>query len=1226
MAYLVNQTRVSSLTIGGVNYTSNLLSFTVSDSSANKNGIIQTTGTLVLGENPNGGDLGDYARVLFKRGTVVILDVTDPETNAVIRHPRGYLYVISTGYQAENSALQVNIGCRLTLAALTEEVDEILPLVPVPLEPERQDYSNCSASFASAGQCIYQDNQGALQVVEFFDGDLNDSAAPGEWISVLGATAISAAPTLGGNAIPDTLLLSYQVPTGAIGSNNLDKIDETITDSYYFLNYPTTSYVRVSTGLSNVTGISTTYSSGGITSGCGNTPSEPAGNPDLITCNEGYQVSQEPVIVPCSSQEVSRTFYSGPSSQVERARTEKYGPAVELNGQYFSDLFAYCRYTWATACNPNGSCAYEGMELILQSYDETYNYYGPAGELVQTIQDNYSNILSAAQQFDWRAGVVDGIPKEFRRINYTSGTTTSDVRVGSGTARYYRSKATSYQQTIDANGFYYINEKRIYFSRYDSNGDSTTSGLQSITGVSQNTLPSCSWQYNSSTRNYELACNYPDLYVSVQADGYWPTRIRLKSWQYGSNPINGVYNAYIDFIDEIPEGSILSIHQGTSQITITAQVGTFYRDQRTVTDYIYSGDGNIQTTTTYNSIASNNIGIYRASLDALDGVITVQRRISRTITANPIAPDRVSSSNSSTVEQSSEYPIFLSTYQESVDESGPYILKESIPVPLLFANEDTLADIVETYSNYAIRFIKGDAKGYTIGESLRPEIIENWRPGMPFRYCDQEKGKILALRMDACTWGVTPTETAVVTNGVWIGNSDGTLVLPSNLSGNSTPSLDEDPPIPPIGPLAPPSIANEIYVSSGPLSFVFTVNIGTKVLFPFDESQSIASVSVPLEIDVYETFICFVSGLVVAPGNLLGTTSTGSVPISANGSLVTAGATIVINELFPNTFGPAIVGASVSAPRAIIDIPLLNPIVRSGTSTSPPSGVIEIDSHIPRLIGAGILVDIPAADIQVATATPAVSTGAAVVGPLAVVDVVPWANSYAGGWADPSWGNTTLIIPFDTNTNDIVTTARGSTTTTGTVSIAVTQKKFGTASAYFSGLTNSYLTIPDISSSLVSGVLDFTAEFWWYNLGIKSLSSLWAENGGSQLRIRYSSTTGTTGAIPVLYVSASNYYPGTNNTSINNTVDLPLYTWHHIALSRENGIFRLFTNGTLVITVNNQTGLNVTSPMVYVGRDSSSSSYTNYCFIDEMRYTKGIARYTANFTPPNLPFPNPFPR
>lgn len=1239
MAYLVNQSRVASLIIGGINYTSNLISFSVTDSSAYKNGIVQTSGSLILGENPDGASLGDYDRKIFKRGTIITLDLEDPETSAVTRHPRGYMYVIAAGYSAESGSLEVSIGCRLTLAALTEEVDEILPLVPVPLEPERQDFGNCSASFASAGQCLYQDNQGTLQVVTFFDGDVNDSVAAGEWTSVLGVTALSASPMLGGSAIPDTLLLSYQVPTGAIGTNELDKIDETVTDSYYFLNYPTTSFTRVSSGLSSVTNVSSTYISSGQTSGCGNSPGEPEGNPDLITCNEGYRVEQEPVILPAQSQEISRTYYSGPSSQSERSTTQKWGPAVELNGQYFSDLFAYCRYTWATACNPNGSCAYTGMEQILQSYSESYNYYGAAGELVQNVQDTYSNILTAAQQFDWRAGVVDGVPKEFRTINYISGTTQSTIRVGGGTSLYYRSKATTKSQVENANGFYYIDNNRIYLSKFDSNGVRTSSvsypfgALRQVTGVDPNQQPTCTWALEefvgvvSTIKRYKLGCNYPSMYVSTDPESLWPVKIRLNKWDRYNYSYNDGFNAYIDYLDEFPVGDSLSLHQSSVDVNVTSPNGVFFRDQRVITDYLYSGDGNIQTTTTYSSNAGNSIGIYRGSLDALDGVKTVQRRISRTITANPIAPDRISPSNSATVEQSSEYPVFVSTYQESVNPSGPYIVREAIPVPLLFANTETLAGIVDTYSNYLIRFIKGDALGYTIGESLRPEIIENWRPGMPFRYCDQEKGKVLALRMDSSSWGVTANESVVVTNGIWIGNSDGTLSLPSNLSGNSTPSLDGDPPTPPIGPAAPPSIINENYASSGPISFVFTVDIGTKILLPFDESQSITSVNVPLEVDLYTTFVCFMSGLVVAPGNLLGTTSTGSVPISANGSLVTAGATIIISELFPNTFTAPIVGASVSAPNTVISMPVLNPIVVSGDSVSLTAANVEIAGLVPVSVGAGALVDLlETGIIQTAGEPPSVSIGDAVfISTTGSIDVVSWSPSYVGGWQDPYWANTNLMLTLDTSFADSSQKAIATNVIGANAQISTVTKKFGAGSAYLSNSSNSYFTYNDPSGHLSPGLGDFTAEFWWYPLEAE-VNVLWGSSGGTNYVIWQQTNTGV--MVPYLTINGTAYWPGTNvpSTSPNTNSPFTLLSWHHVALTRSSGVYRLFLNGTVSHTITAQTSANQTTSWNQFGRNQTSSTNSLYGYMDECRFTKGIARYTSNFTVPNTAFPNPFPR
>jgi hypothetical protein len=907
MAYLVNQARVASITIGGVNYTSNLLSWQVSDSSAFKNGLISTTGQVVLGENPAGQSLGDYERNQFKRGVPVILDIQDPVTSASIRHPRGYLYVISTGYNAESSSLEIDIGCRLTLAALNDDPSEILPLVPLPLEPERQDLSNCGASFASAGQCLYQDNQGSYQVVTFFDGDTPDLAAAGEWVSVLQSTAISARPMLGGEAIPDTVKLAYQVAAGLLGSES-SKIEETITESYYFIQYPATTFARIGAGLGGIDGVSTTSTVAGRTSACGNSPGEPAGNPDLIACNEGYQTSEEPTILEAYNRVIDLTYYEGPANQNNKSTSYKYGPAVELNGQYFSDLFAYCRYTWATACNPNGSCAFEGMNEILQGYTETTSYFGPAGELVKTVVDNYDNILTAAQPFDWRAGSVDGLPREFSEINYINGSTTRTVRVGSGTTLTYNKRALSIGDVLaTTRGAYYIDGKRVYLSPLDSNGQSSII-IGSILGKAENQATVCSPVYDPATKYYVLTCPWPVAYITTSSGFEWPAECKVSYWDYSPAYTAGppgyqTTPAYLVFDvvgGEIREGEsgVLNIHDTTSNVSVSSPNGVFYRSSRTVTENSYVDDVNIEDTYTWTSSADKQTGIFRASLDALNGTLTRTRRRSRTITAAPLAPDSVAQTTANTEERTAEYPIFVNTYVEPPVEAGPYVVEEQMPVPLLLPTADEILAAVDVYSSYLIRFIKGDSLGYTIGESLRPEIVTGWRPGMPFRFVDQEKGKILALRMDACSWGVTQTETAVVTNGIWVGDSNGTLTVPSNLQGNSIPSLDEDPPTPPSNVITPPAITGETYTTTGPLAFVIQVHFGTKIVLPFSESTSILTPAVPTDIAVSWTSTCWVSGLILQPGNLLSLTATGSLPIGANGTLVTAGATLINANLF----------------------------------------------------------------------------------------------------------------------------------------------------------------------------------------------------------------------------------------------------------------------------------------------------------------------------------------
>jgi len=324
MGYLVNGARASSLTVNGQDYTSALVSWVVSDESAYDNGCIRTAGTLILGSYAGGPLIEDYDRNNFKRGALVTLDMIDP-TGFQYRHPRGYLYVTSTSYSVEDETLEVELGCRLSLMSLTEDIDNLVPLVPVKLDIAQTTFSNCSAAFASVGQYVYQDNTGALQTGTFFDGDTYTQTAEGEWVSVLGVTALSVSPLAGSETVPDEIKLAYQVPIGVLDEDNKDKVETVTTESYYFLKYPASIFSRgplPETGgggeggdgggsdtplppppppgtppdpgrpnpgntdgngnpdLNDVGGTSTGSPAGpGNTSGCGNYPSAPLGNP-----------------------------------------------------------------------------------------------------------------------------------------------------------------------------------------------------------------------------------------------------------------------------------------------------------------------------------------------------------------------------------------------------------------------------------------------------------------------------------------------------------------------------------------------------------------------------------------------------------------------------------------------------------------------------------------------------------------------------------------------------------------------------------------------------------------------------------------------------------------------------------------------------------------------------------------------------------------------------------
>ena len=775
MGYLVQKTRAASLAIGGTDYTSSLVSFEVADASANRNGLITTTGQLILGQRPGGSDITDYDRDTFKRGTVVTLDVTEPGGSAY-RHPRGYLYVIAVLYDVEAEQLVVELGCKLALAYLNDDVTDVLPLVPVPLDEVQQTIQNCSASFATAGQYLFQDNQGDLVSGTFFDGDDNSGVAAGDWVSVLGETALSVQPLSGGDAIPDKITLSYQVPSGSLVENTNDKVETTTETSQYFLTYPAATWTRTSQSncslIDSATGkVTEIYcienpgsSSGGTTSpppanssgaasACGNAPLPPATSPNQpprvttiptpVACNYGWETVPTPEFVSVTKVATSTTEYKAPGGQVSLTRQEVRGPAIEVNQQYFADKFAYCTQLYGYACNPNGSCPMEGLDEILQSYTTTENFYGTANELIKTIQETYSTTLSAAQPFDWRSGTVNGVPQDFNNSLSTS---------------------------------------------------------------------------------------------------------------------------------------------------------TMYRQSQVVTDYNRTENTNTQVTTTYTSVTSRQSGINQGNIDALKGIKTTVKRISTTTGTLDVRPDSVNTVTTDTTEFSTTINLSTGGYTSTPTEAGPYELEESMPVPLLFENLTDREDVVESYSQYISRFTKGDLYGLQIGEALRSDIVTDWKPGMPFRYADTANNRIMAMRMDACAWGVTGEESIVVTNGVWNGFSEGSLVLGSNLVGNSAPDMGSGTTAPP-APSAPPSVDNDVVGQS----FAFEVDIDLALdmqVTPLGNDGITPVNPTDLTAEAEYTLVVFSAGAIVATGGLLGTTGSGSIPLAANGSLITAGATVIDADLF----------------------------------------------------------------------------------------------------------------------------------------------------------------------------------------------------------------------------------------------------------------------------------------------------------------------------------------
>ena len=426
MGYIINGARPHSLTIGGVDYTARLIDFQVSDASAFKNGLVTTSGTLLLASLNDSVSLADYDRDMFKRGEVVLVDVTYPD-GTTSRHPRGYLYVISTSYIPETETIEVEIGCELSLRRMLDElgtlIEDINPTII--LDPDRRTFEGLSAALAANGEFVYQTNTGTLQKETFFPAN-NGGPINIDYISFRQHTALQVNPLLATEALPDEILLQYQVPSDAPWSDQQDTVQTDTVESFYYIQHPGPIWVRVRPPEQILTWIYQTVTKKiehpPIAAGtCGATVQPP---PDMtteqevrgytITCNSGYETKEAVEYIYVTSLETSESHYTGPGAQLGSTIRTLYAPAIEANTGYYSDAFAACYQNYAVVCNPNASCVLGGLNRVKISETITKYYYGEADELISTCQETYVNTLRAAKPENWRTGVVNGVPQNFK--------------------------------------------------------------------------------------------------------------------------------------------------------------------------------------------------------------------------------------------------------------------------------------------------------------------------------------------------------------------------------------------------------------------------------------------------------------------------------------------------------------------------------------------------------------------------------------------------------------------------------------------------------------------------------------------------------------------------------------------------------------------------------------------------------------------------------------------
>ncbi len=241
-------------------------------------------------------------------------------------------------------------------------------------------------------------------------------------------------------------------------------------------------------------------------------------------------------------------------------------------------------------------------------------------------------------------------------------------------------------------------------------------------------------------------------------------------------------------------------------------------------------------------------------------------------------------------------------------------------------------------------------------------------------------------------------------------------------------------------------------------------------------------------------------------------------------------------------------------------------------------------------------------DVQ-ATATGAVAQGK-VISTLSVTDVVT--SSF-----DPFFSSTVLLLHCDgtnasTTFTDLSAYAR-TMTRTGGPTISTTQSKFGGASMLSSGTGR--ITTPT-SPDFYFGTGDFTLEFWLYAVDVTTAQAVFGNDTAPATYIYL-----WNGDINNSVVAANACFPAGSTIVAN--------TWNHIALSRKDSVLSCNLNGVCKAygTNTNITGTGGVDWYSWGGRGvGPSGQMVSGNFIDEIRITKGVGRYTGDFAAPTYPY------
>ena len=224
------------------------------------------------------------------------------------------------------------------------------------------------------------------------------------------------------------------------------------------------------------------------------------------------------------------------------------------------------------------------------------------------------------------------------------------------------------------------------------------------------------------------------------------------------------------------------------------------------------------------------------------------------------------------------------------------------------------------------------------------------------------------------------------------------------------------------------------------------------------------------------------------------------------------------------------------------------------------------------------------------------------------LDYIKTFGSTAG---DDHFGKVTAMFNFDGSDGDTTGSGLDASNKNLTVSyssgdeLSATQKKFGATSLYVAD--NVTLSSSD---GFNMGTGDFTIEAWYYFTSFSNSFGhydQWAGSSTGAGNVQMWNSTSAQGKIKW-------YYNGSNNFTSSTTMSTG--QWYHVAYVRESGTLKMYFNGTVDSNTQSYSSQFGKTGTVYFGDQHAGGGGAPQYYIDDLRVTKGLARYTSNFTAP----------